>query len=552
MQNLGNIIGGWKELPGKTKKAIGLLAGGTVMLALIAILALNFGKDQSYSTLFSGLNEEEAQEVAGLLQDQEIDYRFDTEKGTIRVPSASADQLRAELLSQGYPKSGFTYDMYLDNAGLMTTESDKEQMTLYELQDRLGAQIRLFDGVRDAKVTIAMGEKSRYALSDQPQASASASVVITMDQGSDLTANKAKAVKNLISRSVRGMDFTNVSVFDAATMTEVGTDSADETGSGSAQDITNLTSMVENSIAGNVRRVLEQLYGQGNVSVSVKGTLNMEKVIQENTQYTTPDKIDEQDKTGLLQRENVAGESSGTTASGDGGVVGADANADTPRYTNETGEEQNQDTYANGSASREWLFNMMKEQRMVDPGVLENTTVGVVITTEDTQSVSQEDLINLVANSAGISLEEAPQKITVVRAPAPASEADLVSAQPVQTSAPQLPWQLLAAMGVGGFLILLLIFLLLRQGRRHRFQLEAARQEGLEEGLADMQEAAASEEQADQDHQTEEEEEENKNEEILNLRMKHNLRLKKNIGEFVDQNPQIAAKLIQSWLHKEE
>jgi len=41
-------------------------------------------------------------------------------------------------------------------------------------------------------------------------------------------------------------------------------------------------------------------------------------------------------------------------------------------------------------------------------------------------------------------------------------------------------------------------------------------------------------------------------EEILNLRMQRSMRLKQNIAEFVDQNPQIAAKLVQSWLRGEE
>ena len=50
----------------------------------------------------------------------------------------------------------------------------------------------------------------------------------------------------------------------------------------------------------------------------------------------------------------------------------------------------------------------------------------------------------------------------------------------------------------------------------------------------------------------EEEDEFSKNEEILNLRMQRSLRLKQNIAEFVDQNPQIAAKLVQSWLRGEE
>ena len=67
--------------------------------------------------------------MVALLQEEGVDYRFNDKDGAIRVPAVKADQTRAELLSKGYPKSGFTYDMYRNNAGLMTTESDKKQYT---------------------------------------------------------------------------------------------------------------------------------------------------------------------------------------------------------------------------------------------------------------------------------------------------------------------------------------------------------------------------------------------------------------------------------------
>ena len=79
-------------------------------------------------------------------------------------------------------------------------------------QDRLGAQIRLFDGVQDAKVTIAEAGEQKYALNDNAQTDASASVVVTMKNGVELTPNQASAIKNLIARAVKGMNFTNVSV----------------------------------------------------------------------------------------------------------------------------------------------------------------------------------------------------------------------------------------------------------------------------------------------------------------------------------------------------
>ena len=548
----------WQNLSDKSRKMLMAIAGGTAAIAIIAVLVLKLGTNTDYSTLFTGLNQEEAQEVVALLQEEGVDYRFNDKDGAIRVPAVKADQTRAELLSKGYPKSGFTYDMYRNNAGLMTTESDKKQYTLYDLQDRLGAQIRLFEGVQDAKVTIAEAAEQKYALQDNTNTDASASVVVTMEAGQSLNDSKAAAIKNLIARSVRGLNFTNVAVFDADTMMEVGGSAAGEDAFGSAKDLTALTSLIENNISVNVRRVLEKLYGPGNVAVSVKGTLNMERLIQENTQYSTPEKINEQDKTGLLNREDTVNENSAASDQGAGGVAGADANADTPRYTNQDNTQAIADSYSNSSATREWLYNSVKEQRQVDPGVLENATVGIVINTDDTTTVTNNQLINLVADSAAIPRDLANQSITIVRAPSQEAVPVITPPEQPQTKEDGLPLPIVIAMIAGGILILLLLLLLLMEKRRRRRKadeyVDSPNMYAVEE------EARAPETEAPPVNvlNTEaglqmqaENAEMERNEEILNLRMQHSLKLKQNIGEFVDQNPQIAAKLVQSWLRGE-
>lgn len=548
----------WQNLSDKSRKMLMAIAGGTAAIAIIAVLVLKLGTNTDYSTLFTGLNQEEAQEVVALLQEEGVDYRFNDKDGAIRVPAVKADQTRAELLSKGYPKSGFTYDMYRNNAGLMTTESDKKQYTLYDLQDRLGAQIRLFEGVQDAKVTIAEAAEQKYALQDNTNTDASASVVVTMEAGQSLNDSKAAAIKNLIARSVRGLNFTNVAVFDADTMMEVGGSAGGKDAFGSAKDLTALTSLIENNISVNVRRVLEKLYGSGNVAVSVKGTLNMERLIQENTQYSTPEKINEQDKTGLLNREDTINENSAASDQGAGGVAGADANADTPRYTNQDNTQAIADSYSNSSATREWLYNSVKEQRQVDPGVLENATVGIVINTDDTTTVTNNQLINLVADSAGIPRDLANQSITIVRAPSQEAVPVITPPEQPQTKDDGLPLPIVIAMIAGGILILLLLLLLLMEKRRRRRKadeyVDSPNMYAVEE------EARAPETEAPPVNvlNTEaglqmqaENAEMERNEEILNLRMQHSLKLKQNIGEFVDQNPQIAAKLVQSWLRGE-
>ena len=78
-----------------------------ICLSFLPILALSLGKNTDYATLFTGLNQSEAQEVANLLQDQGVTYQYNESSGAIRVPAATVEQTRVNLLSQGYPKTGF-------------------------------------------------------------------------------------------------------------------------------------------------------------------------------------------------------------------------------------------------------------------------------------------------------------------------------------------------------------------------------------------------------------------------------------------------------------
>ncbi|MCD7990904.1 MAG: flagellar M-ring protein FliF, partial [Clostridia bacterium] len=309
---------------------------------------------------------------------------------------------------------------------------------------------------------------------------------------------------------------------------------------GSAKDLTSLTGLIENNISVNVRRVLEKLYGQGNVAVSVKGTVNMERLIQENTRYSTPEKIDEQDKTGLLNREDTLNENTAAADQGAGGVAGADANADTPRHTNQANNQAIADSYSNSSATREWLYDSVKEQRQVDPGVLENATVGIVINTDDTTTVTNNQLLNLVADSAGIPRDQASQCITIVRAPSQEVVPVIVPPDQPGTEDKGLPLPIIIAMAAGGVLILLLLVLLLMERRRRRKKAdeyvdspgmyaveEEAREAETEVPVNVLNTEAGMQMQA-------ENAEMERNEEILNLRMQHSLKLKQNIGDFVD------------------
>lgn len=59
-----------------------------------------------------------------------IDYKFNGES-TIMVKNDTIDQTKATLVQEGCPKSGFTYDTLKDNAGMLTTNSNKKSVAKY-------------------------------------------------------------------------------------------------------------------------------------------------------------------------------------------------------------------------------------------------------------------------------------------------------------------------------------------------------------------------------------------------------------------------------------
>lgn len=159
----------FKEFLGKYSKKTKILAGvitvAVIAAAVIIALVLNH---KDYTTLFTGVTEEEATKIIGKLQESGVDFQY-KENGDILIDKDVADKTRAELVYEGYPKSGFTYDVFTENSGGMTTDSEKEMYKLYDLQDRIGATIRFFDGVKDAKVTIALKEEQKYVLEDEEE-----------------------------------------------------------------------------------------------------------------------------------------------------------------------------------------------------------------------------------------------------------------------------------------------------------------------------------------------------------------------------------------------
>lgn len=515
----------------RTKIIAAIVAAIIIVGAIVITLVLN---KKDYVVLFSDVTEEETTEILAKLQEMEIEYTSDG-SGNIKVPEKVADTTRAQLAQEGYPKSGFTYDVFTQNAGGMTTDMEKQTYKLYDLQNRIGATVRLFDGVKDAKVTIALGEENKYVLSDSENSSdgASASVVMMMKDGGSPTERQALGVQRLVAQSVPGMLLENVTVLDGNGI--IVSDSGEDSTSSSGETSQEIAKLIEAQLTQKVINVLEPFYGADNVRVSAKGSVNMEKIIRESTTYTTPEKIDEEDKTGILSKETGARESSGG-GNAAGGVVGTETNSDISQYTANATQDNN--GYASESWTRDFLVNQIKEQGEIDSGVLQDVTVSVAINGRTLGDLTTNKLQELVGNAVGIAPEDRIDKVAIANAPFYEST-EGQNRGALEQLAETLKDNLLFV--IIGVVVLLLLLTALIIFLRKRKKAEEELEEVLEEEIP-------AELPTDEENLTPEEQEELEPLDLINLKNERSQQLRDTVRAFAEENPEISAQMLKIWL----
>ncbi len=523
-----------KERLDKVKEFIGRFSKKTLIIAAVVAVVVIVGavvlalalNHKDYVILYTGITDEETTEILAQLSELGISYTSDG-AGNIRVPESEADSARAQLAQAGYPKSGFTYDVFTDNAGGMTTDMEKQTYKIYELQNRIGATIRLFDGVEDAKVTIALEDEDQYVLSDSDEeaSDSSASVVVIMEDGGSPTAKQATGIQRLVARSVPDMEMDNVSVLDGNGIEISSSDGS--TASADAAD--EIAQIIETQISKKVINVLEPFYGAGNIRVSAKGQVSLEHTLRESTTYETPEKIDENDKTGIVSEETTSVEASGSGVEA-AGVVGTETNSEISQYVADA--DGDNDGYISETETRDYLVNQIKEQGEIDPGTLEDLTVAVSINGSNLGSLDRNTLLDLVGNATGIAAEERASKITIVNAPFYEEEEEGDNTATFLTIVRDyLPFIIIGLLA----LILLLVFVL--RSRKKKVKEE---EDLLPEELMEEMEGEPAADGLDL---------EKLKPEILNMQNERSHELREMVRDFAEENPELSAQMLKNWLH---
>ncbi len=542
-----------KTALGKVSKKIWIIIGATV--AALAIGIVIFLNTRPYAPLIAGATNEEAGAVLTWLQEQGVtNYRMEG-TGTVLVPEGQAASLKARLLADQYSQANASPTGYFEQVGALSTQADRLQAKLTDLQGRMERTICQFPGVRSATVNINLGEDRGYVLDSNNVVKASAAVMLTMQNGKTLTNEQANAIRNYVAYSVAGLNIESVSIED----TDGHDYSGQSSGVGSAAASSALKLQLERQIGDDfekkIHQALDPIYGAGNVSATVNVEVELGDKTINDYQVTLPEFAQggETGGRGIIGKQFYTYQFLTPDEAAVGGVVGTPSNAELPTYV-EPGdaaaelqgilEEQHQTEYDNSKT---------QTQMVITAGTISKVTATVGIDAADYPNVDLELIRSGVAGATGIEvplvLEEGmtaqqylARQITIIN--------EVFYEEPVPEPEPS-GWQALgiplwvviaAGAGLLLFAIVLTIILLVRGKKRKK---QEAEQRAVEELLAvAMPQQTADGVQVDENGEP-------VGADVMDLHTERSMELRQSIREYVDENMEVAALLIKSWLKED-
>lgn len=331
----GNMVSWYAKLPLAQKVAWPLFIAGSMF---VIVFISRWAGRPDYAMLYSDLEQGDAASVVESLKDKKVSYLLRDDGRTIDVsPPESVHDLRLELASAGLPKNG-KVGLELFSGNLLGMTGMQEQINLIRgTQGELERTIGSIEAVRSVRVHITKPDKSAFIKKDVLP---TASVLLKLKGGMELTKEQVKGIANLVAGSVERLLPENVTILDSRgnLLNEKRTEEQKQ-----GADTTQLDYQrsLEASLMKRIESMLSEILGPGKAVARVTAELDFSKQEKEEEAFDPGSQVARSERSVF---ENASG-------SQEGGVPGISSN-----ITNAPGLLSAPDS-AQGSGRRELVKN---------------------------------------------------------------------------------------------------------------------------------------------------------------------------------------------------
>jgi flagellar M-ring protein FliF len=284
--------------------------GGVAATGLVALLWLQMAPAPQ-RMLYADLNDSERAQVTAALDKASIRYTVDNRTGAITVGEDDLYKARMVAAADGALATPETGEQMIDKLPMGASRTVEGQRLQAARERELELTIMQIEGVEAVRIHLAEPEKSAFV---RDNTAPTASVMVRLAKGRQLSASQVTAIVNLVAGSVPGLSIDAVKVIDQQGHLL----SAGQPGDA---DRIEMEARLEDKLRAQVEALLTPMLGTGNFSSEIQVDLDMDQQTSARESY---------DKQGAVRSETQSA-SQTSAASSAAGVPGVLSNTPPPQ-----------------------------------------------------------------------------------------------------------------------------------------------------------------------------------------------------------------------------
>ena len=201
------LVNLWGQMSLLKKLTLGVL-GLIIFSGLIVIYSRAHRVE--YVTLYNGLEADEAGTIIEKLKSSKVPYKISEAGKVISVPSDEAEEVRLQLAREGLPRSGVGYEIFDKKTWGMTDFVEKINYKR-ALEGELARTIGELKEMESVRVHLVLPVERLFK---EDKSEPSASVMLKLKPGYNLSSSQALGIAKLIAHSIEGLSTSNVTIID--------------------------------------------------------------------------------------------------------------------------------------------------------------------------------------------------------------------------------------------------------------------------------------------------------------------------------------------------